>query len=199
MAKKHFTDEEMRILREYVTSVRQELFKEQVPDDQHAELLFELEERIRQHPIFQDHLIRIHSNFETRVHERKELLKQQAGIQTEKQTKQQKARLKGIRRLVLFVSLLSSVFAGFTCSREAYKFNLELSGVAFVFVWIQYFFIRFVLSGFRGDFSSYFRAREAFVFILKWLIILLFAGLIFYFAAGNYGRILESTGSTWVD
>jgi hypothetical protein len=199
MAQKHFTDEESRILREYVTSVRQELFTEPIPDDQHAELLFELEQRIRQHPIFQDHLKRIYSNFKKEVHEQEELLKQQAGIQTESQQKKQKAILKGIRRLVLFMSLLSGVFAGFAGSHQAYEFNLELSGMAFVFVWIQYFFIRFVLNGFRGDVESYFKALESFVFILKWIIILLFAGLIFYFAAGSYARIKRYESNPFTD
>ena len=96
-----------------------------------------------------------------------------------------------MRRLVLFVSLLSAVFAGFAGSFGAYLFNITIASIAFVFTWIVFFFIRYVLSGFRGDLSSYVRARDASTSILKWIIILLIAGLIFYFATGNYGRVLS--------
>jgi cation transport ATPase len=186
----HFTDEERLILQEYVISIRKELFKEPVPDEKRAELLLQLEERLREHPIFQKHLKRIHSDFDSRVHDRMELLKQQAGILTEKHSQKQKVKHKGMRRLVIFISLLSMVFAGFACSFGVIFFNITLALIAFVFTWIVYFFIRYVLWGFRDDLSSYIKARDVSISILKWIIILLFAGLIFYFASGNYGRIL---------
>lgn len=113
MTKKHFTDEESNILSEHVSSIRRELFKETVPDDQRAELLFELEKRLREHPIFQKHLKTIYSNREERIQKRKEKLKKMVGFVNKTSNSPhlgEKMKLNKTQKFIIWVSLALFVF-----------------------------------------------------------------------------------------
>jgi hypothetical protein len=93
---------------------------------------------------------------------------------------------KGIRRLVLFVSLLAALFVGISTGYRRIPFNFTFALITIPIIWVSHFFVRFMLKGFRSEPDSYKKAIDMTTSIIKWLILFLLGGIILYLAISDF-------------